>query len=258
MSDGRRYRAFHPSDEPAASTQLGHLFIVSTPIGNLDDMTLRAQKVLRDVDLIAAEDTRHTRRLLSHFGITTPMTSFHSFNERHRCGPLLDFIAGGRDAALVSDSGTPGISDPAYLLVRDAIQRGIPVSPVPGSSAFLAALVVSGLPMDRFVFEGFLPHRRSRRRRRLRRLRDEARTMVFYESPHRISDMLADALEILENRPASISRELTKKFEETRRGPLKELLETQPANPKGEFVVVVAGTPKRDGPPPIDGPTMTA
>lgn len=220
----------------------GRLFIVSTPIGNLEDMTMRAKRVLGEVDLIAAEDTRRTGILLANLGLKRPMVSYHDFNKEKRTPELISRLLRGEDVALVSDAGTPGISDPAYYLVVRAVEEGIEVVPVPGPTAFVAALVVSGLPTDRFTFEGFLPHRASRRRKRLEELRDEARTMIFYESPHRILETLEDILEVLGDRRASLSRELTKVHEETRRGRISELLEScRLRPPKGELVLVVEG-----------------
>ena len=225
----------------------GRLFIVSTPIGNLEDITLRAKRVLGEVDLVAAEDTRRTGRLLAHLGLRKPMVSYHDFNKEKRAPELISRLLRGEDVALVSDAGTPGISDPAYYLVVRAVEEGIEVVPVPGPTAFVAALVVSGLPTDRFTFEGFLPHRASRRRKRLEELRGETRTMIFYESPHRISETLKDILEVLGDRRASLSRELTKKHEETRRGRISELLEScRLRPPKGELVLVVEGAGKGD------------
>jgi len=225
----------------------GRLFIVSTPIGNLEDITLRAKRVLGEVDLVAAEDTRRTGRLLAHLGLRKPMVSYHDFNKEKRTPELISRLLRGEDVALVSDAGTPGISDPAYYLVVRAVEEGIEVVPVPGPTAFVAALVVSGLPTDRFTFEGFLPHRASRRRKRLEELKGETRTMIFYESPHRISETLKDILEVLGDRRASLSRELTKRHEETRRGRIGELLEScRLRPPKGELVLVVEGAGKGD------------
>jgi len=224
----------------------GRLFIVSTPIGNLEDITLRAKRVLEEVDLIAAEDTRRTGRLLAYLGLKKPLISYHDFNKERRTPEVISCLLRGQDIALVSDAGTPGISDPAYYLVVRAVEQGIEVVPVPGPTAFVAALVISGLPTDRFAFEGFLPHKASRRRKRLEELKDEPRTMIFYESPHRISETLRDALEVLGDRRASLSRELTKRFEETRRGRISELLESCRLRPrKGELVLVIEGAGKR-------------
>lgn len=220
----------------------GRLYVVSTPIGNLGDITFRALEVLKGVDLVVAEDTRRTGRLLAHYQVQNRITSYHDYNKEKKTPVLIKKLLSGRSIALVSDAGTPGISDPCYFLVKRAIDNGIPVVPIPGASAFLSALVVSGLPTDRFLFEGFLPHKGSQRRKRLLELREEKRTLIFYESPHRIVEMLSDALEILGDRETSISRELTKKFEETVKGRLSELVaKFQLKRPKGEFVVIVSG-----------------
>jgi len=220
----------------------GQVFVVSTPIGNLEDITERAKRILSEVDLIAAEDTRRTGRLLSHLGVRTSLTSLHDFNKERKAPQLVDAVKEGKDVAVVSDAGTPGISDPAYALVTRAIEAGLQVIPIPGASAFLSALVVSGLPTDRFVFEGFLPRRASKRRTRLKALTHDPRTLIFYESPHRLRDMLEDVHEVLGDRRMSLSRELTKKFEETRRGQVSEVLRLLEAKaPKGEFVAVVEG-----------------
>ena len=202
--------------------------------------------MLEEVDLIAAEDTRRTGRLLAYLGLKKPLISYHDFNKERRTPEVISCLLRGQDIALVSDAGTPGISDPAYYLVVRAVEQGIEVVPVPGPTAFVAALVISGLPTDRFAFEGFLPHKASRRRKRLEELKDEPRTMIFYESPHRISETLRDALEVLGDRRASLSRELTKRFEETRRGRISELLEScRLRPPKGELVLVIEGAGKR-------------
>jgi 16S rRNA (cytidine1402-2'-O)-methyltransferase len=219
----------------------GALYIVSTPIGNLDDITHRAVNVLGAVDLIAAEDTRTTRVLLNHLGIKAHMVSHYSYNESHRIPQLIDQLKQGRSVAVVTDAGTPGISDPAFGIIRRAIEEGIRVFPVPGASALLSALVVSGLPTDRFVFEGFLPLKKGRRRV-LDRLRGEERTIVLYESPHRLLRTLRDLHEALGDRQAVVARELTKKFEEVVRGTLNTLLNTLGGkNPRGEYVVLVEG-----------------
>lgn len=224
----------------------GTLYIVGTPVGNLEDISLRALRVLREVELIAAEDTRHTRGLLSHYGIGTPLTSYHQHNERRKGEALLRRISSGSNVALVCDAGTPGISDPAYLLVRDAVQAGIPVIPVPGPTAFILALSASGLPSDRFLFEGFLPPRGGKRRRRLEALREETGTLVFYESPFRIHTLLREVLEVLGNRPAVLARELTKRFEEIRRGSAASLTaELEGKVLKGEITLLVGGRPKK-------------
>jgi 16S rRNA (cytidine1402-2'-O)-methyltransferase len=219
----------------------GALYIVSTPIGNLDDITRRAIGVLGAADLIAAEDTRKTKFLLDHLSIAKPLVSYFSYNEHRRIPELIDHLRKGRTIALVTDAGTPGISDPAYALIREAVDRGIRVIPIPGASALLAALIVSGLPTDRFVFEGFLPIKKGRKTR-LRLLAQEERTMVIYESPHRIERTLHDVLEYFGDRKVAVVRELTKKFEEVVRGSATDALKLISGKiPRGEYVLVVAG-----------------
>jgi 16S rRNA (cytidine1402-2'-O)-methyltransferase len=227
------------SDEPAPGT----LYLVGTPIGNVEDLSPRARKILGAVDLIAAEDTRHTRALLSRFDIHRPLVSYHDHNKDSRTPELISRLKEGASVAIVSDAGSPGISDPAFTLVRAAVSAEAPVVPIPGPSSALCALEVSGLPTDRFAFEGFLPRRSGRRRGRIEELRGERRTIIFFESPYRLKAAIRDLLDVLGDRPASISRELTKKFEETRRGTLSSLLEWVEAKPpRGEFVLVVAGS----------------
>ena len=225
------------------------LYIVATPIGNLGDITQRALDVLRSVDRIAAEDTRHTGRLLAHFGIATPQISLHEHNEAERSGLLIERLRAGEAIALVSDAGTPLISDPGYHLVRAVRDAGLRVSPIPGPSALIAALSASGLPTDRFAFEGFLPAKTSARRARLRSLAEDGRTLVFYESTHRILDSLADlGDELGGEREAVVARELTKTFETFEQGTLAEIrarLASAPEHCRGEFVVLVAGAPPR-------------
>lgn len=218
------------------------LVVVPTPIGNLDDITLRAKRALEEADAVIAEDTRVTGRLLQHLGIGKPLISFHANNEHRMVEQLVKRLASGERFALCSDAGTPAISDPGFLLVREAIRAGIAVECLPGPTAFVPALVVSGLPCERFVFEGFLPQKKGRRTR-IEALRNEDRTMVLYESPHRIARMLNELAEALgTERPASVSRELSKLHEETRRGTLGELAAYFTAHePRGEFVVVVGG-----------------
>lgn len=219
----------------------GTLFIVATPIGNLEDITFRAVKVLKGVDLIAAEDTRKTRMLLNKYDISRPLTSYHDHNKQRQAGKILQELVGGRSVALVSDAGTPSISDPGYYLINLALQQQVPVVPVPGVSAVIASLSVSGLPSDRFCFEGFLPRKPGLRRQRLLSLKDEERTIVFYESPYRISATLQDLVDLYGERWVVVARELTKVFEEVVRGPLSTLLlKMQEGRRRGEFTVLVA------------------
>jgi 16S rRNA (cytidine1402-2'-O)-methyltransferase len=221
----------------------GVLYIVATPIGNLEDITLRARRILKEVDLIAAEDTRRTKILLSHYGIDTPLTSYHEHNERAKASALLAQLEKGEDIALVSDAGTPTLSDPGYRLVRGAVKTGVRVVPVPGVSALTAVLSASGLPSDRFVFEGFLPAKKEGRRERLRQLREETRTLVFYEAPHRLTDSLRDLLEILGDREVVLGREVTKVYEEFIRARLCEVLAmAEHREIRGEMTVVVSGS----------------
>jgi 16S rRNA (cytidine1402-2'-O)-methyltransferase len=222
---------------------MSKLFLVPTPIGNLGDITLRALEVLKSADLILAEDTRTTRFLLDHYGIKAPLRSHHKFNEHRSLEAVCDGIERGTVTALVSDAGTPGISDPGFLLVRRCIEREIPVETLPGPTAFVPALVNSGLPSDRFCFEGFLPQKKGRQKR-LSQLAEEERTMIFFESPFRVLKTLEQLGAVLGGeRRASVSRELTKKFEETVRGTLSSLAEHfRNRAPKGEFVIVVAGS----------------
>jgi 16S rRNA (cytidine1402-2'-O)-methyltransferase len=220
----------------------GRVYVVATPIGNLADITLRALRVLGDVDVIAAEDTRTTRKLLAHHGIRTPLVSYHEHNEAVRTPELLGRLQRGETVALVSEAGTPSISDPGYRLVEGCIASGITVEPIPGPSAVLAAVVVSGLASDAFVFDGFLPRRASERRRRLAELASERRTLVFFEAPHRLDASLQDMLEILGDRRAALCRELTKLHEEVRRESLADLAASVRRIPvKGELVLVVEG-----------------
>lgn len=218
------------------------LVVVPTPIGNLGDITVRARQAIAEVDAVVAEDTRVTGRLLQHLGISKPLLSFHINNEHRTVEQLVERLQRGERLALCSDAGTPAISDPGYLLVREALRAGIAVECLPGATAFVPALVVSGLPCERFVFEGFLPQKKGRRTR-LESLRGESRTMVLYESPHRLRRALDEFIGVLgEERMASISREISKLHEETVRGTLAELRAhfTQ-HEPRGEFVVVIAG-----------------
>ncbi len=222
------------------------LYVVSTPIGNLRDITLRALDVLGQVDLVAAEDTRRTGVLLRTYGIHTPTTSYHEYNRVRKTPELVRRLQAGQSVALVSDAGTPGISDPGAHLVREALAQGIPIQAVPGPTALLTALVISGLATDRFVFEGFLPVKKGRRTR-LESLREEPRTLVFYESPHRLLRTLRELLAVLGDRRAVVARELTKKFEEVVRGSLSELVTAiEVRGVKGEVVLIVEGKPRRE------------
>lgn len=221
----------------------GTLYIVATPIGNLEDLTQRGLRILGEVDLIACEDTRHTRKLLTHFGINTKTISYHEHNERLRAAQLCDLLEAGKNVALVSDAGTPLISDPGFRIVNTAIERNIPVISVPGATAFVAALAASGLATDEFFFGGFLPSRANARRAKLEGLRAIAATLVFYEAPHRIAKTLRDALEILGDRHAVIARELTKLHEEFARGTLSELTRrfSERDSVRGEIVLMISG-----------------
>ena len=224
---------------------MSKLYIVPTPIGNLDDITLRAIKTLEAADYILAEDTRTTSFLLKHLGIEKKLYSHHKFNEHATAAYVDEAIGEGRTVALVSDAGTPGISDPGFLLVRTCVEAGIEVETLPGATALIPALVQSGFPCDRFCFEGFLPQKKGRTKR-LQELAEEQRSIIFYESPFRVVKCLEQLAEVFgEERKVSVSRELTKKFEQTVRGTIAEVLEHfRTHEPKGEFVIVVAGCPK--------------
>ena len=220
----------------------GTLFLCATPIGNLGDMTFRAVETLRGVSLIAAEDTRHSRKLISHFDIHVPITSYHEHNKRNKGAELIGKLLSGQDIALVSDAGMPGISDPGADLVRLAVEAGIRVCPIPGPNAALTALVASGLCTDSFVFVGFLPKHSAQRRAQLRRLQGLPYTLLFYESPHQLKKTLADILTVLGDRRAVIGRELTKIHEEFQRGALTSLIEWFEAHsPRGEFTLIIEG-----------------
>src|SRR3990167_7820730 len=229
---------------------LGSLFIVATPLGNLQDITLRAIDILKSVDWIAAEDTRHSRYLLQHFSITTATISLHEFNERERTNKILQFLHDGKSIALISDAGTPLISDPGFYLVREARKQGIAVIPIPGSCAAIAALSVAGLPTDRFVFEGFLPVKKTLRKAYLEALHSEARTMIFYEAPHRILEtLLSLSICFGGERRVVMARELTKLHETIFTGSLHELMQWTENNPdaqRGEIVLVFAGCQARE------------
>ncbi|MEE4132663.1 16S rRNA (cytidine(1402)-2'-O)-methyltransferase [Pseudomonas viridiflava] len=235
----------------ASNSTPGSLYVVATPIGNLDDMSVRALKVLREVTLIAAEDTRHSSRLMQHFGISTPLAACHEHNERDEGSRFITRLLAGDDVALISDAGTPLISDPGYHLVRQARAAGIPVVPVPGACALIAALSAAGLPSDRFIFEGFLPAKAVGRKARLEQVKEEPRTLIFYEAPHRILECLQDMEQVFgADRPALLAREITKTFETLKGLPLGELrafVEADSNQQRGECVVLVAGwTPPED------------
>ena len=222
-----------------AGKNVGTLYIVATPIGNLKDFTYRAVETLQNVQLIAAEDTRHSRKLLQHYKISTPTISYFEHNRFTRIPKIIETLHMGSDVAIITDAGTPGVSDPAYKLVRAAIEEGIRVEAIPGSSALLSALVSSGLPTDRFLFEGFIPSKKGRKKR-LESIQDDQATIVFFESPHRVVKTLKDIYEVLGDRPAVLARELTKLHEEIIRGTVSELLTyfTQ-KSPRGECVLMI-------------------
>jgi 16S rRNA (cytidine1402-2'-O)-methyltransferase len=221
----------------------GTLYIVATPIGNLEDLTHRALRVLGEVEVVACEDTRRTRVLLNHFGIKTKTLSYHEHNERERAEQICKLLLAGKNVALVSDAGTPLINDPGFRLTSAAIQLNLPVVPIPGPTALISALVVSGLPSEQFLFAGFLPSRANARRQKLEELAAIPATLVLYEAPHRIAATLQDALEVLGNRQATVARELTKLHEEIARGSLRELIERfgDGSAVRGEIVLVISG-----------------
>lgn len=225
---------------------MGKLYLVPTPIGNLDDITLRAIKVLQMVDIVLAEDTRTTQVLLKHLGLEKRLWSHHKFNEHAAVESVVETIWGGETVALVSDAGTPGISDPGFLLVRTCLEHGVEVETLPGPTAFVPALINSGFACDRFCFEGFLPQKKGRSKR-LQQLLEESRTMIFYESPYRLVKTLTQFAELFgADREAAVSRELTKKFEENVRGTLQELIDHFSAGEvKGEIVIVLSGKPRK-------------
>lgn len=218
------------------------LYIISTPIGNLKDITLRALETLKNVDLIAAEDTRHTRKLLTHYGISKPLTSYFEHNKFVKGSYILGWLKQGKNVALVTDSGTPGISDPGYRLIALALEHEIEITAIPGPSALIDALVLSGLPSDRFIFEGYLPVKSGARKRRLKEIAAEKRTIIYYESPHRLVKALQDIQEVLPEREIAVLRELTKKFEQVIRGKATALLaHFHHHQPRGEFVIAIKG-----------------
>ncbi|WP_370323699.1 16S rRNA (cytidine(1402)-2'-O)-methyltransferase [Euzebya sp.] len=232
----------------------GQLVLVATPIGNLDDLSPRAARTLGSADLVACEDTRRTGRLLAHLGVDVPLTAVHDHNEQRRAAEICDRVAAGQVVVLVSDAGTPGISDPGYAVVRAAVARDLPVTAIPGPAAFVHALVISGLPTDRFAFEGFLPRKAGARRDRLAAVAADDRTLLFYVAPHRAADDLAAMAEVLgPDRPAVLTRELTKLHEEALRGTLGSLAAmTAEAAPRGEVTVVVAPAPVVDPEAAVD------
>ena len=244
----------------AVNSTAGVLYVVATPIGNLEDISARALRVLREVSLIAAEDTRHSTRLLQHFGIATPLAACHEHNERDEGGRFIGRLLAGDDVALVSDAGTPLISDPGYHLVRQARAAGVRVVPVPGACALVAALSAAGLPSDRFIFEGFLPARQTARRSRLEQLREEPRTLIFYEAPHRILESLQDLEAVFGgDRSALLGRELTKTFETLKGLPLAELrawVEGDSNQQRGECVLVVGGWQAPEGEDALSGEAL--
>ena len=229
------------------NTPIGTLYLVSTPIGNLEDITLRALRILKEVDCIAAEDTRQTRRLLTHYNIRTPLTSYFEGNQQTKCDKLIARLTTGETIALVSDAGTPIISDPGYPLLRACIDAAIPIVPIPGASAVTTAASVSGLPLHNFAFEGFLSPKAGKRKRQLSVLSNEKRTLIFFEAPHRMCRFLEGVLEVMGNREIVVTRELTKKFEEIFRGNVSEALQRfRDTEPRGEFTIVIAGRSRKN------------
>jgi 16S rRNA (cytidine1402-2'-O)-methyltransferase len=224
---------------------MGTLYIVPTPIGNLDDITLRAVKVLREASLIAAEDTRRAAILLSHFDLHTPVTSYFEHNKLSKLDRILSALEQG-DVALISEAGTPGLSDPGYELIRAAIERGHHIVPLPGATAAIPALVASGLPTDSFIFSGFLPRKTSDRKRALEDVKSDRRTLIFYEAPHRVREALADMLAVFGNRSICVARELSKVHEEIWRGSITQAMQRFSTEALGEFVLVVAGAPEAE------------
>ncbi len=232
---------------PSPNPTKGVLYIVSTPIGNREDITLRGLRILKEVDLIAAEDTRHTGLLLRHFGIQTPLSSYFEGNELKKRELILSRLKQGDRVALVSDAGTPGISDPGFRLIQLAIENQIPVIPIPGPSALITALSVSGLPTDAFLFKGFLPHKSAKRRGLLEQLEEARETLIFYESPHRIIETLKDISDILGNREIVLARELTKMYEEVLRGRVSEIQSQITGKKiKGEITLVISGKTRKE------------
>ncbi|MCU1242799.1 MAG: Ribosomal small subunit methyltransferase [Candidatus Acidoferrum typicum] len=235
------------SSQTSAAEPRGCLYIVGTPIGNLEDITLRALRILKEVDVIACEDTRHTQKLLNHYNIEKKLVSYHEHNEMTRSPELLIQLEQGAKVALVSDAGMPLVSDPGYRLVTLCVRHKIPVVPIPGPSAMLAALSAAGLPNEEFLFVGFLPARSGERRRMLERLRIEERTIIFYEAPHRVAESIADLLDILGDRPACLAREVTKLYEEFLRGKLSQLAESLAERPARGEITLLVGPPEQSG-----------
>ncbi|MBN1627199.1 MAG: 16S rRNA (cytidine(1402)-2'-O)-methyltransferase [Deltaproteobacteria bacterium] len=234
-------------DKTNQDGRAGTLYVVATPIGNLEDITLRALKILKEVSLIAAENIDHTRRLCSHYGIRTRLLSYNQHNSASKGPKLLEILDKGDDIAIVTNAGTPTVSDPGSELVAIAHEHGIRVSPIPGPSAVITALSVSGLKVDRFVFIGFLPNRGGKRRKYIRGLLNERRTMILYEAPHRVVELLNDLRDILGDRRAAVLRELTKVYEEIKRGSISEILEDMdPEMVKGEFTIIISGSERDD------------
>ncbi|MBS4537927.1 16S rRNA (cytidine(1402)-2'-O)-methyltransferase [Clostridium sp. D2Q-11] len=227
--------------------ELGKLYICPTPIGNLEDITIRTLNTLKEVDLIAAEDTRHTIKLLNYFDIKKPLTSYHEHNKNEKGNILINKLLEGESIAVVSDAGMPGISDPGEDIIKKAIEQDIEVDVLPGATASILALILSGLPTDKFIFEGFLSSQSSERKKRLEELKLEYRTMIIYESPHRLKNMLKDTFEVLGNKRVAVARELTKKYQEIFRGNIEEAIEKfKEEDPRGEFVIVIEGISKEN------------
>ncbi len=221
--------------------ETGRLYLVSTPIGNLGDITLRALETLRQVDYVASEDTRRTGRLLKHFEISKPQISFHEHNEQRVIGRIIGLLEEGKSIAVVTSAGTPSISDPGFVALWEAVKAGLEVTAIPGPTAFVTALVLSGMPVYSFTFRGFPPHKPGKRRRFLEMDQDSPHTLIYYESPYRLRKLLVEALEVFGNRHAAICKELTKMYERVRRGRLSQLLDDLEEKPKGEYVVIIAG-----------------
>lgn len=250
-----------PEAAEAERGEPGTLHLVATPIGNMGDITLRAIETLRAVDVVASEDTRKTANLLRHHGISKPQVSFHTYNEEKACNQIIGLLREGKSVALVTNSGTPGISDPGYSLVRRAVAAGVPVTMAPGPAAFVMALVLSNLPAHSFTFLGFLPRKPGKRRNYLAALAESPHTLIYYESPYRLVASLQDALAVLGDRPAAVANDLTKRFERVWRGSLSEVLaELEQIEPKGEFVVVIAAANNAtaETPDDEDGPASRA